>query len=156
MKLEVWSFADSKDSWFNSFLNDYQKKISFFYNFEIIHLRSSNRPREELEIKKRLEADLILKKLDPQWGLCLLDEQGKKIGSKEWASQIEQWTWSGKTKWVFLIGGAFGVAESVKARADLKLCLSPMTLNHLVAEAVLLEQIYRSCSIIHNKPYHNE
>ncbi len=56
---------------------------------------------------------------------------------------------------IFIIGGAYGVNEEVKKRADLKVSLSAMTMNHIMAQAVSLEQIYRAFTIIKNLPYHN-
>jgi 23S rRNA (pseudouridine1915-N3)-methyltransferase len=56
---------------------------------------------------------------------------------------------------IFLIGGAFGVSEEVRSRAQLKVSFSAMVFNHLVAELVALEQIYRAFTIIKNLPYHN-
>lgn len=69
---------------------------------------------------------------------------------------IEQIQNSGKKRSVFVIGGAFGVDETVKARAQKTICLSSMVLNHLVAKVVVLEQIYRSFTILGHLPYHNE
>ena len=62
---------------------------------------------------------------------------------------------SGKKQVYFLIGGPYGVSDEIKKRASLKVNLSPFTLNHLVAQVVLLEQIYRGFMILKNLPYHN-
>ena len=55
----------------------------------------------------------------------------------------------------FLIGGAYGLSDAVRQRADMTLSLSAMTLTHQMARLLLLEQIYRAMTILRNEPYHN-
>ena len=62
---------------------------------------------------------------------------------------------SSKQRVVFLIGGAFGIGDKVKARANLKINLSNLTMSHQMALAMCLEQIYRAFTIWKNHPYHN-
>ncbi|MBY0384034.1 23S rRNA (pseudouridine(1915)-N(3))-methyltransferase RlmH, partial [bacterium] len=57
---------------------------------------------------------------------------------------------------VFVIGGAYGVSDSIRTRADETICLSKMTMNHHVSQLFLLEQIYRAFTILNKIPYHNE
>ena len=57
--------------------------------------------------------------------------------------------------WCLVIGGPYGIDEEVRKRADLILSLSKMTFTHQMARVFLLEQLYRSCTIIKNEPYHN-
>ena len=71
------------------------------------------------------------------------------------SEQLEKATTSGKKRIVFIIGGAFGVSDEIKKQAHLKVGLSAMVMNHLVAETVALEQIYRSLTILNRIPYHN-
>ena len=86
----------------------------------------------------------------------IFDEAAKASkNSIHFAQQIQKATELNKQKIVFLIGGAFGLSDEIKNRADLKLSLSPLTMNHHVAYAMSLEQLYRSFTIINDIPYHN-
>jgi len=58
-------------------------------------------------------------------------------------------------EWVLMIGGPYGLSDAMRDRADLVLSLSPMTLTHQMARLLLLEQLYRCCTIIRNEPYHH-
>jgi len=81
----------------------------------------------------------------------LLDEGGKKFTSRQFAGLIRYWA----PRVNFLIGGPYGVSEKVKKAARDVISLSPMTLTHEMARLLLLEQIYRAFTIIHNKGYHH-
>ncbi len=58
-------------------------------------------------------------------------------------------------EWTLLIGGPYGLSESIRKEADLVLSLSTLTLTHQMARLLLLEQLYRCCTIIRNEPYHH-
>jgi len=88
--------------------------------------------------------------------LIALDEGGRLLASRDFAKRIETWQDSGTQALAFLIGGADGLDPALAARADLVLSLSKMTLPHLLARAVLAEQIYRAQQILAGHPYHRE
>jgi 23S rRNA (pseudouridine1915-N3)-methyltransferase len=69
---------------------------------------------------------------------------------------MEGWLSRGKSRIVFCVGGAFGFNDELRTRADTVISLSSLILNHHVAQAVVLEQVYRAISIQKNLPYHNE
>jgi 23S rRNA (pseudouridine1915-N3)-methyltransferase len=82
-----------------------------------------------------------------------LDERGTAFTTTELARRLARWRQSGRDI-AFLIGGADGLAESVKKSSDTVWSLSPLTLPHGLARVVLAEQLYRAASILHNHPYH--
>ena len=86
----------------------------------------------------------------------LLDERGDCLSSKALAGKLEQWRDSGKREARFSIGGADGHTESARAKADLLLSFGPATWPHLLARAMLAEQLFRATSILANHPYHRE
>ena len=86
----------------------------------------------------------------------LLDEKGEQLGSIELARRLEQWRDSGRREARFLIGGADGFGESDRAQADLLLAFGKATWPHLLARAMLAEQLWRATSILANHPYHRE
>jgi 23S rRNA (pseudouridine1915-N3)-methyltransferase len=84
-----------------------------------------------------------------------LDERGAAIATMELARRLARWRQSGRNI-AFLIGGADGLAESVKKSSDAVWSLSRLTLPHGLARVLLAEQLYRAGSILHNHPYHRE
>lgn len=155
MKWVLFDFKTSKEPWFEEVEATYLKKIKPFIGFEIKHLKTIKVDRDEAELKRRHEEKQLLIELTKDDYVILLDEKGKKIDSIGFAKIIQSTNESGKKRGVLIIGGAFGVSDQIKARADKSICLSDMTMNHLVAETVLLEQFYRSLTIINRIPYHN-
>ena len=85
-----------------------------------------------------------------------LDERGQTLSSMEFARRLEAWRDGGKREARFLIGAADGLSEDERASADLLLSLGPTTWPHLLARAMLAEQLFRATSILANHPYHRE
>ena len=86
----------------------------------------------------------------------LLDEKGEQLGSLALARTLERWRDDGVREARFLIGGADGFGEAERANADLLLAFGKATWPHLLARAMLAEQLFRATSILANHPYHRE
>lgn len=86
--------------------------------------------------------------------LIVLDERGKSLGSIEFAKWLEDKKLHSTKSLTFLVGPGEGFSEEIKMRANFILSLSRMTLQHELALVVLLEQIYRACTILKGEPYH--
>lgn len=155
MKIVFYNLATAKETWSDQVCEIYQKKISHFMRFEIQNLKPKKSSREDADYKRNEESALLLQHLEKDDFVILFDEKGKVFGSMEFAKKMEQALNSSKKRLIFIIGGAFGVNDEVKSRADLKVNLSAMTMNHLMAQAMSLEQIYRAFTILKNIPYHN-
>lgn len=85
-----------------------------------------------------------------------LDERGKNLGSREFAGTLSRWMDAGENKLAVLIGGHAGLDKQVRSRSDLILSFGQMTWPHLLARALLAEQLYRAQSIIAGHPYHRD
>ena len=155
MKHVVLDFKTSKHEWFEEFESTYAEKINHFCEFEVIHLKTISVDRDQSEEKIQFESKVLLKKLTSDDFIILCDERGKKFDSLQFADQHLKAQQSGKKRIIFIIGGAFGVSAEIRAQAQMTISLSTMVMNHLVAESVLLEQIYRSFTIQKRIPYHN-
>jgi len=83
-----------------------------------------------------------------------LDERGQTFDSLKFARWLERLTIDSPHGIHFVVGGDVGLDETIKRRADVLLSLSPMTLPHQIARVVLLEQIYRACTLMRNIRYH--
>ncbi len=86
----------------------------------------------------------------------LLDEKGEQLPSLAFARKLEGWRDRGQREARFLIGGADGFGDEERARADLLLAFGRATWPHLLARAMLAEQLFRATSILANHPYHRE
>ena len=155
MKFVLYNLATAKEDWAVEATEMYKKKISFFMPLEIQTLKAKKSAREDSEFKKNEESELILKNLSADDYVVLFDERGSVLYSIAFSKKIENILLTSKKRCVFIIGGAFGVNEDVRKRADFKVSLSPMVMNHLLAQIVSLEQIYRAFTIIKKIPYHN-
>jgi 23S rRNA (pseudouridine1915-N3)-methyltransferase len=86
----------------------------------------------------------------------LLDERGEPMSSMALGKTLEKWRDHGKREARFLIGAADGHNDRERAEADLLLSFGPATWPHLLARAMLAEQLFRATSILANHPYHRE
>ena len=86
----------------------------------------------------------------------LLDEKGEMLSSMELARRLEKWRDGGRREARFLIGGADGFSDGERSAADLLLSFGRATWPHLLARAMLAEQLWRATSILANHPYHRE
>jgi len=107
------------------------------------------------EMKER-EGALLLDACPKGATLVALDARGKTMGSADFAKRLAQWRDNGVADLAFLIGGADGLNDSIKRRADLLLSFGPMTWPHFLARGMLLEQLYRAQTLLAGHPYHRE
>ena len=99
------------------------------------------------------EANAIRQAVKPDEQLVVLSEEGESITSTNFAQRLSH---LGSERLAFVIGGAAGLDPSLKDQASWRLSLSPMTFPHELARLILLEQLYRSQSILQGSPYHRE
>lgn len=106
------------------------------------------------QARKQEEADAIRRKLGLGAFLCLLDEQGKTIGSTDFADRLGNLRDRSQRDIFFVIGGADGLDPTLLSEADLTLCFGRMTWPHQLVRIMLAEQIYRAATILAGHPYH--
>jgi 23S rRNA (pseudouridine1915-N3)-methyltransferase len=104
--------------------------------------------------RKQQEAQAVLAALDADALLIALDERGKTLSSEAFAAKIGQWRDSGRKNLTFVIGGADGLDEAIRKRAEMTLSFGQMTMPHQLARVILLEQLYRAATILAGHPYH--
>ena len=109
--------------------------------------------REIKDSTKEREGEQIVSLIEKERGHSFaLTEEGALLSSRELAGRLD--AIPGKT--VFVIGGPEGLSPAVKSAATQLLSLSPLTFTHEIARMLLLEQLYRACSILHNRRYHKD
>lgn len=119
---------------------------------EIIEIRES---RADSAGKRMLEESIALANLIPDNAVpVLLEESGKNLGSAHFATQLGQWRADNRPAVVFMIGGADGLAASLRDKAKLRLSFGAATWPHQMVRVMLLEQIYRAMTILSGHPYH--
>ena len=118
-----------------------------------IHEVEEKRPMHAAA-RKRAEAALLRAAIPAEAVIAALDEHGKPLDSKGFAAQLGRWQDTGRRDIAFLIGGADGLDQDLRAEADIVMALGPMTWPHLLARSMLVEQLYRAECILTGHPYH--
>ena len=131
---------------------EYQKRLG---NSVIVREFAASKTLPPIESQKA-EAQLLIKAIPPKSFVVLLDERGKDMSSRDFAAKLSSWQDHGQKDLVFIIGGADGVADDVRARADFTLGFGRLTWPHRLVRVMLLEQIYRAKQIIAGHPYHRD
>jgi len=147
MKILLWSVGKENDPYVKAGIDDFTRRITRYFPCE---WNLINPPKD-----KKKEAALILGALTKDDYLVTLDERGKQMTSEGLAQFIQTRANSGGKNLVFLIGGAYGLDDSVLARGDYRWSLGNLTLPHQLVRLVLAEQIYRACTILRNEKYHH-
>ncbi len=138
--------------------SEYVKRLQSYCKFELCEIaeqRLSENPKSgEIDAALSREAAEILKNLPNDAFTVALCVEGKQLPSEGIAKLISDRENSGKPKLCFIIGGSFGLHDSVKNRADMKLSMSEMTFPHHLARVMLAEQLYRGFKINEGSRYH--
>lgn len=156
MKIELIQVGKTVNRIFVDGINEYLGRIKHYVPFSITTIPEIKNTKSLSESQqKNLEASLILKQIQAQDTVVLLDERGKEFRSVEFAAWLEKQQQVAR-RLVFVIGGPYGFAESVYERANSKISLSKMTFSHQMVRMIFCEQLYRACTIIQGEPYHHE
>ncbi len=143
------------ESWQEDAIQRYVQRLKPLAKVEILEAKEghegSNKPNEQRTRER--EAEKLLYHLPAQAFVVALDEGGKNLDSITLSRNIETWTEGGRPL-VFLIGGSWGLDPSVRERADIIISFGKQTLPHILARITLLEQLYRTETILHHKEYH--
>ena len=157
MRITLLTVGKTNDLSFKNAISEYQKRLKFYISFDIEEIPSLKNTKNLTEDnQKQKEGELILKYLQPEDEVVLLDDKGAEYTSKQFASYIEKKSASGLKRLVFVVGGPYGFSQEVYQRANDKVSLSRMTFSHQMVRLVFTEQLYRACTIIKGEPYHHE
>ncbi len=131
---------------------DFRRRLSFPLTVKEIE---EKRPLPAAELKRR-EGEHLIAALPAAAKIVALDERGKALTSTEFAARLAGWVESGDNEIAFVIGGAEGLHDDIRRRADLVLALGAMTWPHLLVRVLLAEQLFRAQSIQRGHPYHRD
>ncbi|MES2478958.1 MAG: 23S rRNA (pseudouridine(1915)-N(3))-methyltransferase RlmH [Bacteroidota bacterium] len=156
MNIEIWSLGKGNESFIEEGIQYYFGKTKPWNPIELVILQVPKKNvTADVARTKLIEEELILKRLQPNHYLILLDERGKKLDSVQWSQQFQSLMNQGTKTLVILIGGAFGVSEAVKEKARQTWSLSPLVFPHQMVRLIVAEQVYRAFSILNHSPYHH-
>ena len=128
-------------------INDYEKRLRAPFEVKWVLLPYSAKNGDEA---RQDESERIISQLRPADFVVLLDERGQDLSSPDFSALL-----TSQQNIVIIIGGAFGVNDELRQRADRVISLSAMVFPHQLVRLILIEQIYRAQAIATNHPYHH-
>ena len=146
MQILIISVGKRPEAAVQDVITDYEKRLSRDYQVHWQYVQSSN---------QHDESDLILKQLVSSDQVILLDERGEQKNNQEFTEIFERLA-SSHGRLVFVIGGAYGVTEKVRQRANFVWSLSKLVFPHRLIRLVLIEQLYRTVMVSKGHPYHHD
>lgn len=158
LNIKIVCVGKLRERFYIDAFNEYARRLSAYCKFECAELNETklgDKPSDK-EIENALvrESADIEKAIPKDAYVIAMCVGAKQLKSEELAQKINSLALSGRGKICFIIGGSFGMADSVKQRADMRLGMSEMTFPHHLARVMLTEQIYRSFKIIEGSRYH--
>ncbi|MBR6670428.1 MAG: 23S rRNA (pseudouridine(1915)-N(3))-methyltransferase RlmH [Ruminococcus sp.] len=156
MNIKLIVIGKLKEEYLRNACGEYIKRLSRYCNFELFELdefRLSDNPSQK-EICSALEKEAEMIKKYAKGYIIPMCIEGKQLSSTELSEKICSVGINGQSTITFIIGSSFGLSETIKSMADLKLSMSKMTFPHQLARVMLLEQIYRAFSISEGSKYH--
>lgn len=157
MQVVLLTIHSKKEDWVVEAEEFYTKKLKAFFKFEIEKIRAAGGERDSAEENKKREGEKLLSRIDKSDWVIALDEKGQTFeSSRQFSKEVLKTIEKSPTRIVFVLGGAFGLSDSVKERSQKTWSLSPLTMSHWVAQTSFLEQLFRAMTLIKGLPYHND
>lgn len=157
MKITILVIGKTSKGFVDQGIEEYLKRLKRYVkvDFEVIpDVKNSKSLSVDQLIQK--EEELLLDALTGRTDVVLLDERGKGFSSVELSSFLQTKMLSSTKELVFVVGGAYGVSDSVKSRVKDHFSVSRLTFSHQMVRLVLVEQLYRAMTILRGEPYHHE
>lgn len=155
IRLTLIFVGRSADRYVREGCQAYEERIRRYADFNPVPVPEERVPsRGKISYILQQEGRRIRERLPAGAFTVALDERGKQVSSEAFARSLEKLSLSGSGEIAFILGGPYGLEESIKEEADWRLSLSPMTLAHGMARLLLCEQIYRAFTLLRGEPYH--
>ena len=157
MQITFLVVGKTSEQYIQAGITEYSKRIARYIKFdlkEIPYIKNTKNISENEQ--KQKEGEQILKNIDKQDFVVLLDDKGKELDSIAFANMLQSKMNQSVKKLFFVVGGAYGFSSDVYNRANSKLSLSKMTFSHQIIRVLFLEQLYRGFTILNNEPYHHQ
>ena len=155
--MECWAIGKSHEAYVMPGVTDFTRRIENYFPVEWrLFNPKKNLPITSPDKLRKEESSLILSALRPGDWLVSLDEHGKSMSSRKLSAFIQDRGNESVKRLIFLIGGAYGLDETLINKSKFVWSLSELTFPHQLVRLILAEQIYRACSIGRNEKYHHE
>lgn len=154
VKIYVISVGRIKTPFWRDAVAHYRARLERGYQLEFFSVKDADASLP-LDVRIKQEGERILAALPAGASIICLDEHGEAHGSVAFANYLKK-LWDNSRPPCFIIGGSYGLAPEVLARAQKKLAFGPMTLPHELAQVLLWEQLFRADSILRKTGYHHE
>jgi 23S rRNA (pseudouridine1915-N3)-methyltransferase len=157
MRILLLQIEKTTDSYVQTGIKIYEDRLKNYIQFDTEAIVMNKQVRQKsIEEQKKAESIEILKIIEPSDFLVCLDEHGKQFSSLNFAEFLNKRMSSGCKRVVFLIGGPFGIDQSILKNCQYILSLSEMTFSHQMIRLFFTEQLYRGFTILKNEKYHHE
>ena len=147
-----------KEAYWRDACAEYEKRLGAFCRFRLIEVAEERLPDNPsaAQIAATVEAEgkRLLDQIPRDSAVIPMCIEGKELDSPALAARMQKLAVDGTSHIVFVIGGSWGLSDSVKSKGSLRLSMSPMTFPHQLARVMLLEQIYRAFQISSGGKYH--
>ena len=153
MKLEVISISNKLTKWEDETLKFYLKQISSFANISIQNIKPAQGRNLSIREIQTNEEKNISKRIKPDSLVISFDRKGRQLDSLQFADLTQNFL-SSRNSCSLVIGGSYGLSESFLAKSDDVISFSALTFPHKLFKILLIEQLYRSITILQNKSYH--
>ena len=150
----IW-VGKTQEPYLRSGINAYMKKISHYIKIDSDKIKPAQYSLGTVKNWRLQETENMMKKMDASELNIFLDQSGEQQTSKDLARYFEKQISYGISRVNFFVGGAYGIDKSILPSGVHFLSLSEMTFTHQMVRLFLLEQIYRTFTIIRGEPYHN-
>ena len=155
MRLGILAVGHKLPDWVAKGCAEYVKRMPRELPLSVVEVKPEPRGSKTREQLLAAEKSRLQAALTGFSRVVVLDERGTDLTTVKLAQRLEDWMREGGDT-AFIIGGADGIDEELKQRADWMIRLSSLTLPHAMARLVLCEQLYRAVSVVKNHPYHRE
>ena len=147
-----------KEKFYISAAEEYKKRLSGYCRFTLLELPEVRLPEDpspaEIAAGLEKEAELIFSKIPKGAWFCVFTPEGRELSSEKFADKLKDVKLGGKSCACFLIGSSFGIAQTLKEKANATISMSLMTFPHHLARIMVLEQLYRCEAIQAGTKYH--
>jgi 23S rRNA (pseudouridine1915-N3)-methyltransferase len=158
VNIKIISVGKLKEKYLKQGIAEYAKRLSKYTKLELIEVPDEKAPEnlseKEMAQVKDKEGERILSKINDDDYVFVLAIKGKLPSSEELAEDIRKLQVSGKSRFVFVIGGSLGTSNAVNKRANEAISFGHLTYPHQLMRLILVEQIYRTFRINNHEPYH--
>lgn len=156
MRIRFLWIGKSKQKPINALIEQYSDRLKHYAKHTFTELKPLRQKGMNVDEFKETEGEYIIDHIEVSDFVVLLDERGKHFTSMEYSRWVQHKMNTSIGKVVYIIAGAYGASQKLKDRADHIMSLSHMTLTHDMARVLLIEQTYRSFTILRGEKYHNE